>query len=132
IALGASGRVGGHEGIGGERVLEDLRAESRRKKKRGDQREDPPRGDSGIAPAQRALAPWRSSTNSLNRRTPTPVGPLTRVASSRSVYAVPAMSRWAHGNPSTNSRRNQPAEMLPAGRPPLFFTSAMSDLLSSR
>ena len=42
------------------------------------------------------------------------------------------MSRWAQGKPSTNSRRNQPAVMLPAGRPPVFFTSAMSDLISSR
>ena len=40
-----------------------------------------------------------------------PVGPFTRPGSSRSVYAVPAMSRCAQGNPSTNSRRNQPAEM---------------------
>ncbi len=42
------------------------------------------------------------------------------------------MSRCAQGKPSTNSRRNHPAEMLPAGRPPAFFTSAMSDLMRSR
>ncbi len=58
--------------------------------------------------------PCRARMNSEKSRTPVPVGPFTRLASSRSVYAVPAMSRWAHGNPSTNSRRNQPAEMLPA------------------
>ena len=36
-------------------------------------------------PAQRAPAPCRASTNSLNSRTPMPVGPFTRSASSLSV-----------------------------------------------
>src|SRR6185503_20734055 len=53
----------------------------------------------------------RASRNSLKRRTPIPVGPLPMAASSRSLYAVPAMSRWAQGNPSANSRRNHAAEM---------------------
>ena len=60
------------------------------------------------------------------------VGPFTRVESSRSLYAVPAISTWAQGNPETNSRRNQPAVMVPAGRPAEFFTSPISDLIISR
>ena len=48
---------------------------------------------------------------------------------SASVFAVPAMSRWAQGKPSTNSRRNQPAVIDPPDLPPEFFTSAMDDLI---
>ncbi len=61
-------------------------------------------------------------------RTPYPVPPADSSPSSSSPNAGPAMSRWAHGIPSpTNRRRNSAATIVPAGRPPTFFRSAIFD-----
>jgi hypothetical protein len=77
VAGGVVDRVGQRVGAGG--VVEDLGPRVPGDDREADQQDcHDPRG-------QRAPEPCRPRTNSLNRRTPIPVGPLTRVASSRSV-----------------------------------------------
>src|SRR5207247_9756163 len=70
-----------------------------------------------------------SNASAASVRTATPLGPFGRYGRASSDHAVPAMSRCAHGTPSTNSLRNSAAVIEPAARPPVFIKSAMSLLI---
>ena len=52
--------------------------------------------------------PDSDRARSMSSLTPNPVGPFPTYSRPTS-HAVPAMSRWTHGLPSTNSSRNDPA-----------------------
>lgn len=69
-----------------------------------------PADDVPAAARGRAAAdqPARSRASLTSRRTPNPLAPLPTYSRPTS-QAVPAMSRWTQGRPSTNSSRNEAA-----------------------
>src|SRR4029079_3815010 len=51
----------------------------------------------------------KPSASSASNRAPNPEQPAVCQVVSTSLWATPAMSRWAHGVPATNSSRNRAA-----------------------
>ena len=82
-----------------------------------------------IAQTGAARSGTASSTRSM---APNPLAPLLRQVRTAGCWAVPAMSRCAHGMPSTNSSRKSPAVMDPALIPPMLVMSAMGDSSCAR
>ena len=91
---GARGRWGGRSGRLAERIGADLKGVLRGERAGRHQETTDDPGERGRPPESRH-PPARPRMNSVNNRTPSPVGPLGLAGVSRSVYAVPAMSRWA-------------------------------------
>ncbi len=66
------------------------------------------------APTKRYFGAEKFVITSISVRTITPEPPRVTMPSSAEPNAGPAMSRCAHGRPSTNSWRNNPATLEPA------------------